>query len=126
MLDRRCYALLDEINARCESSGYKIFDVNELVQAMPVALGMDAACLSDCILTLSAREFISVKYQDDNEVCLCPLVKGRLVFENRIQEKIEQSKRKKALFISSFFGAFLGGVAVAALYAVLKLLFGGI
>ena len=108
MLDKRCFALLDIINARCKDSGYKVFDVSELELAMPTKFRIDANGVVDCLSTLSDRDYISVKYQDENEICLCPLTKGRLVFENRIDDILEKLHVQKRCFAFSFIGALIG------------------
>lgn len=125
MLDKRCLALLNIVNGQCESSGYKIFSVDELISEMPAAFGIDELGISECVGTLAEREYISVKYQDDVEICMCPLTKGRLVFENRIDEQIEKSRAEKRYFIYSFIGSFTGG-ALILLIAIIILTFSGV
>ena len=125
MLDKRCVCLLEVLNGECESSGYKIFSIEELVLAMPESLGVDAFIVEECIKTLCDHEYISVKYQDDVEVCLCPLTKGRLVFENKIDQELEKSKDRKLYLWFSFFGAFLGGFFVT-LITITLLMFSGV
>ena len=112
MLDKRSLALLNVINGECLSSGYKVFSIEELVLSMPAHFGMDGAGIKECLSTLAEREYISVKYEDDFEVCACPLPKGRLVFENRIDEQMERARAEKRYFAYSFLGSFLGGALV--------------
>lgn len=108
MLDKRCLALLNFINGECLNSGYKVFSVEELMSAMPESFGMDTDAISECICALAEREYISVKYHDDFEVCACPLTKGRLVFENQIDEQLEKTRAEKRYFLVSFLGAIFG------------------
>lgn len=110
MLDKRCLALLNIINAECSGSGYKIFAVDDLISAMPQKFGMDSDGVFECIKNLTERDYLSVKYQDDKEICACPLTKGRLVFENKIEEELEKLRAEKRYFLYSFVGAFIGGV----------------
>ena len=109
MLDKRCLALLNVINGECLSSGYKVFSVDELVLSMPPHFGMDGEGVKECLATIAERDYISVKYQDDVEVCMCPLSKGRLVFENRIDEQMERARAEKRYFAYSFLGGIFGG-----------------
>ena len=120
MLDRRCLALLEIINAECQNSTYKIFAVNELVLSMPAYFGIDENGVNECLKTLFDHEYISVKYQDDSEICLSPLPKGRLVFENKLEQEIEKESTRKTYLIYSFLGAFLGSI-LSTLFAIIFL-----
>ncbi len=124
MLDKRCLKLLDIINGECLNSGYKVVEISTLIAAMDVSFGMDEEGIRECLEMLSAREYISVKYEDDKEVCLCPTPKGRLVFENRIDDEITEHRSRKYYFLYAFLGSAAGG-AVSALIAVLILALGG-
>lgn len=119
MLDKRCLALLNIINGECVGTGYKIFSISDLVASMPIHFGMDGAGVYECVKTLSEREYISVKYQDDKEICLSPLTKGRLVFENKIDEELEKSRAEKRYFFFSFIGGLLGGGAAVILTVII-------
>lgn len=125
MLDKRCLAFLEYIDKACDRGGYKIFAVEELVSAMPAEFGADAEGVEECVLNLSAKEYISVKYMDEAEICLSPLTKGRLVFEQRLDEEIEKSRAEKRYFAFAFLGALSGGALVALFAAVIRLLAGG-
>ena len=124
MLDKRSMALLKIINEECVNSGYKIFSVEQLINSLPSELGVDENVFLICIKNLFDRQYISVKYQDENEICLVPLAKGRVVFENIIDEEIERNSIKKKYFAFSFcggiVGSILGGVIVAIIKAVIK------
>ena len=125
MLDKRSLALLNIINEECLGTGYKIFAVDELAAALPTAFGMDSEVVRVCIKTLSEHEYVSVKYEDEREVCLSLLTKGRLVFENRIDEEVEKSRAEKRYFAYSFFGALIGGGILALICALVFALSGG-
>ena len=43
MLDKRCLALLNVINAECLNSGYRVFAIEELVLSMPKHFGVEAS-----------------------------------------------------------------------------------
>lgn len=124
MLDKRCLALLNILNSECLSSGYKVITIEELTTSMPAFFGIDSDGVRECLGTLSEKEYISVKYQDETEVCLCPLPKGRLVFENRIDEEIDRSRNRRTYFLYSMFGAFAGGFIAAALALIVLLIAG--
>ena len=124
MLDKRCLALLGVINAACLNSGYKVFSFDELVLSMPMHFGIDVEGVKECLSTLAEREYLSVKYEDEVEVCVCPLPKGRLIFENRIDEQIEKSRVEKRYFTYSFFGSVLGGSVVMMIAVIICFLLG--
>lgn len=123
MLDKRTLALLEYINGEC-GGGYKIFSTEELINALPAVFGADAEGVRECVKTLSERDYISVKYQDEKEVCLSPLMKGRLVFENRIDDEIEKVRSERRYFVFSFVGALSGGVLAGLITAVILFIFG--
>lgn len=125
MLDKRCGILLGIINNRCLGSGYKVIEIEELRLAMPKYLGETKESIIEHLSFLSSREYISIKYQDDTEVCLCPLTKGRLLTEIKEDEETERKKDKKAYFFHSFFGgligAVLGGIIGSVVMVILRL-----
>jgi hypothetical protein len=125
MLDKRCLELLNIINGECQNCGYKIFAVQDLISCMPDYFSFDGAQFNECVYNLCEKGYISVKYQDDSEICLCPLTKGRLVFENQIDEEIEKHTAKRQYFIYSFLGALSGASAVSIFFVILYFIFGG-
>lgn len=125
MLDKRSFALLDVINNICLNSGYKVIEFKTLVDKMPKGFGIDEDGVRECIVALSEREYVSVKYEDDKEICLSPLPKGRLVFETKTEEELLTKRNKRKYFCSAFFGAvFGGGIVTAIFYVVFSLIRG--
>lgn len=124
MLDKRTKALLDIINKECVNSGYKVLEINDLVASMPTEFGIDKEGVVDSINTLSEKEFVSVKYLDEIEVCLSPLPKGRLDFEKQIEEQIEKKDCERRYFLFSFLGGMVGGLLVGIIFTLI-FLFGG-
>ncbi len=110
MLDKRCIALLKVINNECKDSAYKIFSISELSSNMPARLSLESEGLKEALSNLANHEYISVKYQDESEVCLRPLIKGRVAIENLTDNANMRSGLKKSLALISFFGAVLGGL----------------
>lgn len=125
MLDKRSIALLDIINGICSNCGYKVLDIEELVSLMPKEYGVDIETVRESISALSEREYISVKYEDEKEVCLSPLPKGRMVFENKVDGEIKSKKDKKSYFAYCFLGSFFGAITPIFI-AVMIFLFRGI
>ncbi len=121
MLDKRCLTLLNVINLQCVNSGYKIFSIEDLVLSMPSYLSMDSEQVLQCVKTLADKEYISVKYQDEREICTCPLTKGRLVFENRLEEELQKNLDRKRYFLYSFLGGLLGGFLASLFFNIIRL-----
>lgn len=124
MLDYRTLSLLDIINSNCQSGGYKVFLINDLISAMPSAFKVDEQVILDCLEALKNHQYVSIKYQDDDEVCLLPLIKGKLESENRIDQEIEKIKSQKQYFWSGFLGASAGGAIIAVIVALVSLIGG--
>ncbi|MBQ0099476.1 MAG: hypothetical protein KBS91_02885 [Firmicutes bacterium] len=125
MLDKRSFALLDVINNICLNSGYKVIEFKTLVDKMPKGFGSEEDGVKESIVALSEREYISVKYEDEKEICLSPLPKGRLVFEAKTEEELQTKKNKRKYFCSAFFGAvFGGGFITLVFYIVFSLIRG--
>lgn len=125
MLDERTLKLLDVINHECTGGGYKVFSIEELVLSLPERYKVDVNSIRESINSLSAREYISVKYQDENEVCLTALPKGRFIFENRIDSEVEREQTSRKYYLFSALGAFFGSVITSVILFVIFLLIRG-
>ena len=123
MLDERTFALLNLINLECQNGGYKVFLIKDLIYSMD-KYSFDEYDFLESIERLKNHQYISVKYQDDNEICLAPLIKGRLESEKRLERKIEQTENEKKYFFYSFLGGIIGGVLVGSVALIIKLLGG--
>ncbi len=124
MLDYRCDLLLDLINKEC-SSGYTVLETEEILSRLPLKAAIDRDVFNDCLKELSDRELISVKYRDDKEICLSPLPKGRLVFENKTENERKEKEIKNALFKKAFIGGVSGGITGSVIYALISLIIKG-
>ncbi len=124
MLDYRTSALLDIINKNCLNGGYKVFLLKDLISAMPSAFEIDEQGLLECLDTLKNHEYISVKYQDDIEICLLALTKAKIESENKLEQEIEKMERQKQYFSASFLGAVAGGV-ITGILTIIIMLVGG-
>ena len=125
MLDKRSIVLLNQINSKCDGSGYKIFSFEELLSLMPMKLGLEREGLKEILANLSNNELISIKYNDQNAVCLRPLIKGRVAIENLNEKQENEGFLKRKLFLFSFYGSVVGGIVSGLILYLIKL-FGGI
>ena len=124
MLDGKSFALLKIINGECPDNSYKVFGINELALSVPEEFSVDAEAAREIIKSLAAREYLSVKYEDEAEVCLKPLSKGRLAFETRIDEEVEKLRSEKRYFLWSFLGAAAGGGFIVFVTLIVALISG--
>lgn len=124
MLDKRCFALLEYVNSECLNAGYKVFSLEQIIENLPVKLGVDKDILKESFNVLSQREYVSVKYIDDEEVCVSPLTEGRLVFERRIEDKMAKARAEKRCFFFGAMGGFIGGSLGSLAWVIISLLTG--
>ena len=114
MLDGRGKSLLKAVNEMC-GGGYKVVSFAELAERLPQYYGMNEEDVKFGLSVLSAHDYVSVKYQDDSDVCLCPLPKGKRLFEEEEDEKAREYENRRSDFIACFWGAFAGGSAAGIL-----------
>lgn len=125
MVDERCLALLDGINNACTDSGYKIFEFDELRALVLPRFDLGVEDIRECIKNLCYQEFISVKYEDEKEICVKPLIKGRLAFENRIEREITENKEKRLYLLYSALGGALGSAITSIIALIIAFAKGG-
>jgi hypothetical protein len=125
MLDFKSKKLLNIINGECKGAEYKVFSFTELALFYPQKFGVSEEEVRSVLKTLFSRGYISIRYEDDNEVCLCIMPDGRAIVENEVQESVDRLKTVKGFFVYSFIGGALGGVFSALIFVALYFLFGG-
>ena len=113
MLDTLSTQLLEKINDVCFDGNYKVLEKSDLINSMSKH-NIDVNSLENILKHLQARDFVNIKYSDEEVYCLALMPKGRLFDEKVKQAKSEQKKTKKMLTYvvlaslgSSFVGAFL-------------------
>ena len=92
MLDKRTEIILMAINKECQSGSFQVIGVGDLIAALPKKYLPDQNLVTQCVNALAREGYIEVKYHDSEVFCLCPLPKGRMVYENK-QEKKGVAKR---------------------------------
>lgn len=119
MLDKLSTVLLKIINTECEDGTYKVIDASTLLQKFPRKYHVELSQLNVMLETLKKRDYIDVKYSDNNVYCLCTLPKGKLQFENLKDDSKVIKKVYKMLSINliltSVF-AFLGAMVAILLF----------
>ncbi|MCL2540238.1 MAG: hypothetical protein FWE53_02245 [Firmicutes bacterium] len=114
MLDKRTSLLLNAINKFCAEGSYKLIEWSALLSEMPAKYKIDKDNLAQMISYLTSREFIDVKYTDDNEIMVSPLPKGRLY--NEKEQEVKSTKRQDLRgVLYTIIGAGIAAFAGAAL-----------
>lgn len=113
MLDKKTEAVLQLIADKADN-GYKVLKKQQLLDELPSKLGVDAQNFSAIIAFLKENEYVDVKYQDKDEICICSTVKAEsyMTGEKNIQPKAKITNGQivfllTAMFLASFFGALI-------------------
>ena len=111
MLDKRTALLLGQLNTICLDETYKVIEIKELCSKMPSKLKVNSQSLLESIKHLVERNYISLKYFDEDVFCLSILPKGRLFKEKSEELALVRSKKFELAWIAMLcgaVGAFLG------------------
>ena len=115
MLDKRSKSALRFFVDECSEGSYKILETEDIIKHLPKNLKVDADAVAQIIKYLENGEYISVKYADADQYCLCPLPFGRQFIENIDQEENQKKQNRffalkngLTTFIGSLLGAFIG------------------
>ncbi|MBR5226573.1 MAG: hypothetical protein IKV69_00700 [Clostridia bacterium] len=115
MLDKRSKSALRFFVDECSEGSYKIVETEDIIKHLPKNLKVDADAVAQIIKYLENGEYISVKYADADQYCLCPLPFGRQFIENIDQEENHKKQNRffalkngLTTFIGSLLGAFIG------------------
>ena len=112
MLDKKMEAVLQAL-LNLAGNSYKVLNKQGIVQSLPRKLNIDSNTLGAIFSFLSENDFIDVKYQDKDEICLCTTIKAEsYVTGDKMQQRASLSTKQNVwltagMFISSFLGAFV-------------------
>ena len=115
MLDVRSKSVLNFLVKECSEGSYKIIEASDILSALPKNFNADKEIISQIIKHLENGEYVSVKYSDDDQFCLCPLPFGRQFIESD-DIQLTNTKSIKNIgakiyiyaFLSALIGSFLG------------------
>ena len=113
MLDKQTSILLANLNSICQDGSYKVIDKKDLINLNSKKNKLNEDSLKAMIEHLQERNYLSIKYSDDNVYCLSVLPKGRL-FDEKSKELAKEKRKYNKLIIvtlslssiASFIGAF--------------------
>ena len=75
MLDKKTDAVLELLTNKCGNS-YKVLEKKQIVAELPKKLNVDVQGLAAIITFLKENEYVDVKYQDKDEICIACTVKA--------------------------------------------------
>lgn len=112
MLDKKSTAVLQLLYDKTAST-YKVLNKNEILAELPPKLKVDMQGLLAIVTFLSENDYLSVKYQDKDEICIATTVKAEsyLDGEKDMQQKAKISNFQATfLFVGVFIAAFAGAL----------------
>lgn len=112
MLDKKTDAVLRLLVEEAGES-YKVLSKSQLLAQLPTRLRVDEQALSGILSFLKDNEYLDVKYQDKDEICLAATVKATNYKENEknLIQRANISVGQVILLITGvFLAAFLGAL----------------
>lgn len=112
MLDKKTEAVL-RLLIRTVGENYKVINKNQLVAQLPAKLHIDARGLQNILTFLKENEFVDIKYQDKDEICLSTTVKASSYNENEknvIERASISTLQVTMLLVGVFLAAFAGAL----------------
>ena len=110
MLDKKTDAVLELLTQKAGSS-YKVLNKQQILDDLSPKLKIDLQTLLGIITFLKENEYVDVKYQDKEEICICTTVKAESYSEGEknIMQKAKITKGQLSLLLLGvFLAAFLG------------------
>ena len=110
MLDKKSDAVLELLTQKAGNS-YKVLNKQQLLDELPQKLKIDLQALLGIITFLKENEYVDVKYQDKEEICICTTIKAESYAEgekNITQKAKITNGQVSLLLLGVFFAAFLG------------------
>ena len=115
MLDKKMTAVL-EMLAEQVGYSYKVVKKQQLLEALPKKYQMDAETFVNIVSFLKENDYLVVKYQDKDDICLTLTVKAETLLagekEVAVKSKITNGQIW-LLFTGVFLAAFLGSFIAA-------------
>ncbi|MDD2445462.1 MAG: hypothetical protein PHX09_01470 [Clostridia bacterium] len=119
MLDNRSKLVLKHLVKECSDGSYKIIEAEDILSVLPNKFNADKEIISQIIRHLENGEYVSVKYSDDYQFCLCPLPFGRQFIEtDEMQNKNKKSMKNigARIYLYAFISALIGSLLGTLIY----------
>ena len=108
MLDKKTDAVLALLTQKCGTT-YKVLDKNQIVAELPARLNVDVQGLLAIVTFLKENEYVDIKYQDKDEICICTTVKAESYMEGE-KDMTQKAKITNGQVGLLFFGVFLAAM----------------
>ena len=116
MLDKQSSRIIKYLNKLCDDESYKVFELKQLCRETK----QNKDSLTNNIKQLKLNEYIDVKYEDKEVVCLCLLSKARQVEEQSSSKLYGLSVITKTLLISGIFNAIMAFLGAFAAFLIIR------
>lgn len=112
MLDKKTESVL-ALLLRKANDEYKVLDKSDLANELPARLKQDVQSVTVALAYLKEKGYITVKYQDKDEICLCTAPKAKTYFEK------EKKLTPETKIINAQMWLLLAGVLAASFLGAL-------
>ena len=112
MLDKKTDAVLNLLVEKA-GDGYSVLNKEQLLAEIPSKYNLDIQALLNILNFLKEDEYIDVKYQDKDEICISCTVKAESYMEGEkdMTQKAKISNGQVGLlFFGVFLAAFIGSI----------------
>lgn len=112
MLYKKTAVILQMLHDKT-GGAYKVLNKNEMLEELPKKFRTDMQDFVAIITFLTENEYVSVKYQDKEEICIATTIKAEsyLDGEKNVQQKASLTNAQTIiLFAGVFVAAFLGAL----------------
>lgn len=125
MLDKVTSNVLNAINENCKDNSYVIIKSSDINMYLSQKKQLDNESIKETVDYLAEREYIKLKYSDEETYCLTMLPKGRLFSEDRKEQKrrLKKENKRNNIFllkislvsgIFAFLGALLANIIIGS------------
>ena len=112
MLDKKTDAVLQLLIKKCGNT-YKVLDKKQILSELPAKMHIDTQGLSAIVTFLKENDYVDVKYQDKDEICISTTVKAESYMEGEkdmTQKAKITSGQVGILWLGVFLAAFIGSL----------------
>lgn len=124
MIDTKSSLVLKILINECPNGSFHIIEGKDIISSLPLKYRVDFEGLENILNYLERKDFISIKYDDDDGVyCLCVLPSGNEYFENLNKQKREDKKSSllwRYILINSITTFLFGFVGAVIAYLILS------
>ncbi len=122
MLDKMSKEVLRFLLEFCKDGSFQVLEYEEIIKSLSSNYNLDREGIMQILKHLNSLEYIIIKYNDDNVVCLSTLPFGRQYIESEEEKKKNILKMKnmaRGAFISALFAALIGAFLGTLIYNII-------